>query len=568
MKKLLFIITVCALVCCCACAEGGDTDAGEKYPEADIITLSDQEILWNGAAAGEDPACAVYLSHDVIYYEDRDTYDSGNPYGEGEADERHSAEEAAATTVVNITQPGSYCLRGSLSAGQIRIDLGEEAATDPQAVVTLILDGAEISCGVAPAILFRSVYECDNGWSTETAGPDVDTSAAGANVIIADGSVNVINGSHVAKIYKDNADQKKLWKQDGAFYSYMSLNIGAEEAGDGVLTIIADNEGLDSELHLTVNGGVINIYAQDDGVNTNEDGVSVTAINGGDLHILGGLGAEGDGIDSNGWLVINGGTVIAMAHPAADAGLDSDMGSYINGGTVVALGSTMDWPESDSEQVTINLQFAARQDAGDAIVVEDTEGRIVFAYDPSEDQVASSNIRQYQGAVVSCPAFELEATYQLFLGGVLSGVQEAGFYEPATVTSYTDGVKQVYTGTDVRGMGGPMGGPMGAPMPGGFAGERPEAPPEGEMPQGGEMPPQPPDGEMPQAPPDGQAPQGQPPFDGMKPEGEPPQRPEGEMPPDGEMPEFEEGEIVDTGVASADFYMQDKVNGFSGIRAE
>ena len=32
-----------------------------------------------------------------------------------------------------------------------------------------------------------------------------------------------------------------------------------EEKGDGVLTINAENEGLDSELHLTINGGNINI---------------------------------------------------------------------------------------------------------------------------------------------------------------------------------------------------------------------------------------------------------------------------------------------------------------------
>ena len=55
----------------------------------------------------------------------------------------------------------------------------------------------------------------------------------------------------------------------------------------GVLNINADNEGLDTELHLTINGGNINIVAHDDGINTNEDGVSVTTINGGTLHIRG-----------------------------------------------------------------------------------------------------------------------------------------------------------------------------------------------------------------------------------------------------------------------------------------
>ena len=119
--------------------------------------------------------------------------------------------------------------------------------------------------------------------------------------------------------------QKKNWKVDGTFYSFRSMNIDGGEIGDGVLNITAGFEGLDTELHLTINGGHVNVFAQDDGINVNEDGVSVLTVNGGNLHILSGLGAEGDGVDSNGYLVINGGTVISMANPRSDSGLDSDM---------------------------------------------------------------------------------------------------------------------------------------------------------------------------------------------------------------------------------------------------
>ena len=608
MKKLVSLLLVCALFLCVGGCAGrskepaqADTapqadapaDTAEEtqtdvQPQTDLevqpdtqentLLLSDDGITLNGEAVGSDPSAAVFVSNDIICYEDRDTYDSGNAYGEGDAGDRHTAEEAAANVVVNIVRAGTYRVSGTLSAGQVRVDLGEDSRENPDAVVTLILDGAEITCTVAPAILFLNVYECDGEASAETASSEVDTSAAGANLILADGSVNTVNGSHVAKIYRDTDEEKKLWKQDGAVYSYVSMNVDSESAGDGVLTIIADNEGLDTEMHLTVNGGNIRIFSQDDGINTNEDGVSVTTINGGNIHILAGLGAEGDGVDSNGWLVINGGTVISMAHPASDAGLDSDMGSFVNGGTVVALGSTMDWPESDSEQVTINLQFAARQDAGDAIVFTDTDGNIVFAYDPSEDDVASGKIREYQGAVISCPVFSIGATYQLYLGGTLTGAEADGVYDTGSITEYTGGSKQVYTGTDVRGMGGFPG------TPGGFPGTMPEAPggwqpsenetqPEGWQPQNGEQPVgQPPQGSG--------APGEQPPQNGKIPDGAPPELPadfSGE--PSGMTPDFNgegvpeapgtgSGEIVDVGDPSADFYMQDKVNGFSGIRAE
>ena len=449
-----------------AWADGTEQAASDEV----AITFSDSGIKVDGEDISLDEDERVYLAHDVVYYEDCDEYDSGNPYGEGTDAERHSAEDAAATSVVHITQAGTYRLMGSISAGQVWVDLGKDAVEDASAKVTLVLDNLDITCDVAPAVVFRRVYECDGDWSVDAASATVDTSDAGAVVFIADGSVNNVTGSHVARIYKDNEEQKKLWKIDGAFYSFMSMNIEGEQDGTGVLNITADNEGLDSELHLTLNGGNVSIASQNDGINTNEDGVSVTTINGGTLHIVAGLGDEGDGIDSNGFLVINGGTVISMANPRSDSGLDSDMGSYINGGTVVALGSTMDWAESDSGQVTMNLQFASSQDAGDAIVVCNESGEVVFAYDPSEDQTASGKTRSYLGAVLSCPNFEVGQTYSVYVGGVVSGQETQGVYDVETVTGYEGGTQQAYTGTNVQGGPGGFGGPGGGMGPSGQGG--------------------------------------------------------------------------------------------------
>ena len=151
-----------------------------------------------------------------------------------------------------------------LSLGQIAVDLGDGAKKDPAAVVTLILNGVDITCQVAPAVIFYNVYECGND-DTTAATKDVDTSAAGANVIIADGTANAVNGAYVARIYEpksvvlngDNtkvAEADKLHKYDGAFYSKRSMNISGGKDGSGVLKINAENEGLDSEMHLTING--------------------------------------------------------------------------------------------------------------------------------------------------------------------------------------------------------------------------------------------------------------------------------------------------------------------------
>ena len=245
------------------------------------IVLSDESITTTGTSN------AVYTANDIVYYQSGMDF----TYGEGTEADAHSAEDAAAHTVIHISQPGAYRISGTLSRGQIAVDLGDGADEDPTAVVTLILNGVDITCEVAPAIIFYNVYECGSD-DADSASKDVDTSSAGANVIIADGTVNTVNGSYVARIYKPDSvvlnkagteveDAKKLHKYDSAFYSKMSMNVFGGEENTGVLTINAENEGLDSELHLTVNGGTININSGNDGINTNEDGVSVTTINGG-----------------------------------------------------------------------------------------------------------------------------------------------------------------------------------------------------------------------------------------------------------------------------------------------
>ena len=135
-------------------------------------------------------------------------------------------------------------------------------------------------------------------------------------------------------------ERKKLNKYDGAVYSKMSMNIYGDS---GKLSITAENEGLDTEMHLTIHGGTVDIKSGNDGINVNEDNVSVFAMNGGNLNIqVTGESGEGDGIDSNGWLLVNGGTLNAWAcGTSADSGIDADRGIHLNGGTVAASGNMM-----------------------------------------------------------------------------------------------------------------------------------------------------------------------------------------------------------------------------------
>ena len=135
-------------------------------------------VTVDGKAAATDPTAAVYVGADIVYYEDLESYESGAAYGEGTGAERHTAAEAEGHTVVTITRPGTYRLSGSLSAGQVAVDLGKEARDDPGAVVTLILDNVDVTCSVAPALIFYNVYECDREFVSYDNGENPDYKAS------------------------------------------------------------------------------------------------------------------------------------------------------------------------------------------------------------------------------------------------------------------------------------------------------------------------------------------------------------------------------------------------------
>ena len=262
-----------------------------------------------------DPDEPVYIARDIRYLPELPedgfrivNYDGERAwayyYSDGQNDDRifavlpllgdslpeemmSSEDEAYACPVLHITEPGTYRLEGSWN-GQILVDLGDEGETfaDESAKVTLVLGGVNVDCGsVAPAFIAKSAYEADSAWKERTqGGSGIDISAdAGIKVVIADGTVNSFSGGNVPRMLKTSLKsgqegigipvQKKARKTDGAFYSCVSMAIGAGEQGTGILNVRSHTyEGLDSELPLSIDGGNINIFAQDDGINASGGG--------------------------------------------------------------------------------------------------------------------------------------------------------------------------------------------------------------------------------------------------------------------------------------------------------
>ncbi|MBQ3645934.1 MAG: carbohydrate-binding domain-containing protein, partial [Synergistaceae bacterium] len=263
----------------------------------------------------------------------------------------HSESDAYDNPVLHITEPGTYRLSGSWN-GQIWVDTDDDVSTDK---VALILNGVTVNCNVAPALVFKKVYECydDSTYSESDVASGYETINeklldsndvyAGAVVVIANGTTNTFTGTNVPRLndVTVNTDdsytssdlgnyvkaQEKLYKLDGAFHSRRSMVIGlADGATSGTLNVNSDYEGLDSEMHLLINSGTINVTADDDGINVNEDNMSVFYLEGGTVTVK---SSGGDGIDSNGYVVATGGKLYISAGSTAigaagESGIDAD----------------------------------------------------------------------------------------------------------------------------------------------------------------------------------------------------------------------------------------------------
>ena len=284
----------------------------------------------------------------------------------------------------------------------------------------------------------------------------------------------------------NDGDPYYFYKGAGAISSDIDLYF----EGAGYLEVSSKNkEGIETKGNLVFSGGigdyVVNAY--DDCLNTTTKKSVSGAHN--DLIIdVNSLTAivdldsdEGDAIDSNGILTINGGTIIAIAKPGSDAGLDSESGTYINGGTIIATGDMYDQILSDSKQSFMALSFSDRVVVDDIITLVDSSNNVIFSYKTD---------RTYSNLVYSSSKL-VDGDYSLYKNGNVIGTDSNGFYN--TVDSFSDGIILGYTGT------GMMGGPGGQVMtpPDGQGGQAPDD-------MQGMTPPEKPDGDQSMTPPDNQ----------------------------------------------------------------
>lgn len=122
------------------------------------------------------------------------------------------------------------------------------------------------------------------------------------------------------------------------------------------------------------------------------------------------VSADGDGLDSNGGLLVTGGTTIVYGPTSdGDSALDYDGSAIVSGGTLAAIGSagmTESFDEASTQPV-VTYYCTETQSADTTITLTDSDGSALFTVTPE---------KAYASIVLTCPEMKLDATYTLAAG--------------------------------------------------------------------------------------------------------------------------------------------------------
>lgn len=351
----------------------------------------------------------------------------------------------------------------------------------------LQVDGGSFSILTADGNSNRTIARDENGDTVSAKGLKSD-----ADMIINGGSFVVDSQDdalHAGGNLTVNGGELQLATGDDGIHSDETATVAG-----GRVNITDSYEGIEGN-DVVISGGEIHLVSTDDGLNAaggkDRSGFGGWMMGGGDrfgatdstITISGGLiyiNAAGDGIDSNGDLIVTGGEIyVSGPENGANGALDYERSGQITGGILVAVGSSqMAMNFGDTSTQGSILTNVVNCKAGDEVQLLDAQGNVLVSY------TAESS---FNSVVVSCPQLKLGETYTLTAGG--------------NETEIT--MESLIQGNGFGGFGGPgdMGGGFGNPgggrgRDGGRDGDRK---PDGDF-----------DGQMPDWPEDG--------FDGQRPE--------------------------------------------------
>lgn len=243
-----------------------------------------------------------------------------------------------------------------------------------------------------------------------------------AKAITADGAVVINNGT------------LNLSSADDGVKSDVSITFNG-----GTTNITRSTEGVEAP-YVTVNNGLLNVVASDDGINTtfgtvsggteSNDG-SLLTITGGTLNLS---SSGGDAMDSNGNIVMTGGTAVVQGPPSApELAIDYNGTFNISGGLLIASGpnsgNMIQAASTTSSQYTVLIKMNGNIAAGTLVTIQNASGANLITYAPA---------RTAYYVVYSSSSLQSGATYKVLTGGTYSGGGSSnGYYTGGTFSGGT-----------------------------------------------------------------------------------------------------------------------------------
>lgn len=258
-------------------------------------------------------------------------------------------------------------------------------------------------------------------------------------------SINITTtGNKITVSNKDYSTAKAI-KADGAI-TINNGTINISSADDGIksetsvnisnanINISKSTEGIEAP-YITVNSGNVKITASDDSFNATKgnggeqnDG-SILTIKGGTVSVN---STQGDGLDSNGNIVISGGTITVHGPQGQpEVGLDYNGTCSISGGLLAISGPSSNMSQgasSNSTQYSIKVISKQSISANTIFHIQDANGKDILTFKP---------IRNYATIVFSSPELINGGTYYIYTGGSSTGTEANGLYIGGTYSGGT-----------------------------------------------------------------------------------------------------------------------------------
>ncbi len=345
-----------------------------------------------------------------------------------------------------------------LHDGEITVTAGNDGV---QAETSLRIDGGKLT------------VKTGNGAPTSNRGYSGSESKkglkAGGKIELFGGEIKLDcedDGIHSNNLFTIEAGSVIIASGDDGIHADETLTLAS-----GSLTVTKSYEGLEAKT-ITIKEGKHAITASDDGLNAssgrsdgNDFGGGFWSPGGGNgmmgndpdcsVTISGGyllVNAAGDGLDSNGDLIVTGG-VILVAGPtnSGNGALDYGGTAKVSGGTLIALGASGMAEGFKEGTVGSFLTTFSNQTAGKLFAVTDDDGNLIASFQAP---------KSYSSAVVVSPKLEKGKTYSITVGGSVEGTDENGFADSGKLSGGST-VKTVTMTSLTVNEGGMSGGPGG-----------------------------------------------------------------------------------------------------------